>query len=1236
MKNFAEKIIALFITAAILSYSAPDVNVKGETADAPGCRINLSDKAVISAMNLTADSAVTYNGAACSARLKASGGMQTKTFSFADYGISTDWSKCKKIVMPVYSGNANGQTINMVFNKSSDSDLTSGYYLYKFTVDWTGWRVMEIPMEKFSPARGITSWSTIGTMFFNIGGWGSTDIKTGTLLYFSGIYGADADSILSDTFIGGTAIYAGSRNALTGGAALKDIGYSPEYRNGALYIPLKSCETLFGASLSETDGQTEIILADKHAIFTADGKAFDGDGIYTPNKAPYLKNGEMYAAVMDICSLFQIPCYSEKRLAVFGSGSMIDYIKSMEDHNVNEYTEYLAEALCRESTPEADTEECEKVMDRWVVSLAGNGELNNLSDPWIQANINSVVSNAGTYRSRLIKSSGAAELFTDIVSDESADLTAVCYRTYVMTLAWATCGGRLYGDESLLEDILYSLEWIYQNCYGEDEIANTGWRDRNLYNWYDWRIGAPSYLIPALIMVRKYLTEEQIANYTACFDAISPDVYSSGANYIDACLLMAGSALLKHDTEKIMQIKTKAEKAFVYVDNGRNTESQLDSGRAKYTRLRGSGFYTDGSYIFHTLHPMNGTYGISHFKSAARYVSLFDGTAFGLSKLCTDNMADWFINSFDALSYRGAMFRMVLGRSENPNQSSCVRSAVSAALDCIEVFDEYDRQGIESIIKDYVENNTYINFYKDLGPRQLTRLTGIINGNAEPISTYNDSRIFYNMDKAVHKRDDWAVGISMSSSRIFNYECINNANENGWYLGDGRTELRIKSEASASTSDYWKYIDYYRLPGTTVDTQNRQEVSIAQGNEYLSSKDFVGGVSLDGEYSAAAMWLESYHNDTDFGRDAGSYGKKAPAHRNDLTAKKSYFMFDNSVFCLGADVNASDNNNAEVLTIVENRQSISSVLNSSGTACIGTDKIMSDGIDAYVGTDDYDLGNTSSVNFAGRCGYYFPPYESENKAAVKARRTEGVRSYFELWFSHGKNPKDSTYAYALLPGMTAEETVSYAENPEAEVLCNTEDIQCVRNNKLGITSIVFWNPGTFLNITVSEPMIVMLRKENGRYTLAACDPTQKLKSACITAEGLGLPESSDCKITAEASGSISRFYFDFENSDGRTMQAKGKTYGIGAITVNNDGSAYVPVWGTLPEEYKGITLVAAEYGPGGALKQVKPAGYDSEKPEITAAFDTAPENGSTVKFFLFNNMAAIVPLQKYESCIIAP
>ena len=51
------------------------------------------------------------------------------------------------------------------------------------------------------------------------------------------------------------------------------------------------------------------------------------------------------------------------------------------------------------------------------------------------------------------------------------------------------------------------------------------------------------------------------------------------------------------------------------------------------------------------------------------------------------------------------------------------------------------------------------------------------------------SRVFAAMDRIVHLRPGWGLGIAMHSSRVYNYESINSENLRAWHTADGMTYL---------------------------------------------------------------------------------------------------------------------------------------------------------------------------------------------------------------------------------------------------------------------------------------------------------------------------------------------------------------------------------------------------------------------------------------------------------------
>jgi hyaluronate lyase len=178
--------------------------------------------------------------------------------------------------------------------------------------------------------------------------------------------------------------------------------------------------------------------------------------------------------------------------------------------------------------------------------------------------------------------------------------------------------------------------------------------------------------------------------------------------------------------------------------------------------------------------------------------------------------------------------------------------------------------------------------------------------------------------------------------------------------------------------------------------------------------------------------------------------------------------------------------------------------------------------------------NTKWAHVEGASGYYFP-----EGIKLSGDKTSGNVGYIELWTDHGVNPQGDTYAYAVLPAMTAEETKAYAENPTFEVLRNDEKIQAVYENSLGITGIVFWQTPTFNGISVSNPCILMLREgEDNKLEVSVSDPTQKLSSLSITLPYVLTLESGDSQITAEADAkATTTLRVDVDGSRGKTYSA---------------------------------------------------------------------------------------------------
>ncbi|MBR3934409.1 MAG: hypothetical protein IKJ68_10955 [Clostridia bacterium] len=1131
------------------------------------------------------------------------------------------WPVGADVVFRLYNSSSSDNTISIFFYTKS-----TGYkpiYRKQFTVV-PGWN--NLVMSKKDIDNAIPAENDL-MISFNSGGWSITDYEVGSVMYIDSVYCVDPaySELASGLLKSSAAIYAGKCSAIYKNKALT-LSNPPDYKDGKLFIPLSALEELFGFNLNNNS-----ISKNDLTVCFSDGtkKAGIGNYEYILSKDSYLKNGVMYVPLSDICTIYNIPVFCDGRLAVIGLQSDIDEITYYSSNGVNPLCEEIIKILSSANGGEYTSDDCDEVIKNYLRHMVGDEIINSSENGTVKARVKSVANKATTIRNTLIKTAGSSELFEGMTSATTLDMRNTSNYIYQMARAYGTYGCELYKDKELLADLLYAVDWFYENRYGNDEAENnkSAWRDRTLYNWYDWRIGVPDNWIPTLMILKDDLTPKQIEKYLTCFDAAVPTTLSSGSNYIHLSRLIIGAAALKEDGDRIKEYALDAEKTFVYVDNGRMQESFLDAERSEYTANKGQGFYKDGSYVYHTLHAMNGTYGLPHLIKAADLVDTLSGTPFEMPSYCADNLADWLVNSFDTLIYQNRLPRMVQGRTENPESITQVRQLVSSALKCFDYFSDEDKKIIGSIIKEYTKYNRS-NFETAVPFSEVVKLKQIIESNEYNNYNYNSATVFGNMDKVMQKRQEWALGVSMSSSRIFNYESINNANKNGWYLGDGMYELVLSDEGDDSTEQYWQYIDCYRLPGTTVDDQTRKAVSIAQGNEYLSSKDFVGGVEMDGKYLTAAMDLESYHNDFDFGKDNGAYGGKAPAHTNDLTAKKAYFAFDNAVYCLGSDINASNNNNANVYTVIDNR--------------IINDALYGANGEITLSSADTAQNNVNWLNLDNKIGYYFP----DNSDGLKIRKAENTLNYFQAVFDHGKNPTNGSYAYALLPNMTKEQTAAYSASPDVTVLSNTASVQAVKNNTLGITSIVFWDAGTFNGITVSQPMLVMIKESGNTLTLSVSDPTHKLTDATLKFDEIMYLASGDERITQIGIGTASTFEVDFTQTNGSSLQCEilkkepvaldlklTDTSGneLNRYLAHKESTVLASVSATnLSTEAKDIMFVIAMYSSDGTLQEAHTSvinvlgGRERKMQEVTLkpTSDTA-----TIKGFVWEN-ATIKPFSK--------
>ena len=302
--------------------------------------------------------------------------------------------------------------------------------------------------------------------------------------------------------------------------------------------------------------------------------------------------------------------------------------------------------------------------------------------------------------------------------------------------------------------------------------------------------------------------------------------------------------------------------------------------------------------------------------------------------------------------------------------------------------------------------------------------------------------------------------------------------------------LCLENDPLQYDPEYWRNVNKYRLPGTTVNDKERPYVTIAQKNEYLSSKDFVGTLSA-GDTGISVMQLESYHSNGEllskqFYKDSGEYGGPPPQHDCTLTANKAYFFLKDLTVCLGSAINAKDG--ANVYTVLDNRKGKAIIENGKVTGYAPC-SVAVNGKALTEAPEDTALASVKSITVDGTA---ICPLTD---AAITVRKTEGEVPFVEILWQHGIDPENGSYAYAILPD--ANKLGDFISNAPVTVIRNDETVQMIKDNATGDLYCVFHEAAQESGISADKPLLVSVKDG----VLYVCDATQKAENATVTVDG---------------------------------------------------------------------------------------------------------------------------------------
>ena len=889
------------------------------------------------------------------------------------------------------------------------------------------------------------------------------------------------------------AVFIYSPNVYTDG---RTVRYDPDDRgvrtiaiSGEVYVPVQFFTGHLGAALTTSGGAATVTLGER----VADIDIYESKGI---SYLPLIRTAEAIG--------LSAKGYYEDRLAVVGTPAQISAMDA--DPEMQTAGAYM---LFGRYDPYSFTHDDYKAArEKWKTKLVGSPELNDMSNDSIREKIEALDKAARDKWATMNREPDRFILWGSEPPVESVELARQYGGLRTLAKAWATFGCEFYQNDEIRVAVIEGVEWMYQHMYGRAEIEERGWRSAHAFNWYYWFCDAPDFLCDIFYCLEDHFTLEDRRKYLECFEWCSTFMRNS----------------FKRDTA-LSRIWTGTKVGLACED-----PDWLYGEYVDFDMLLGFGETEEGPRIDYVqwTHgmPYNNAYGVLNLDRVLYVASTLAGTPLEFLNPKQYNQFMLIKYMFEAAMYKGQAFMMFRGRQTASTEGGAGGAIVGHAMQMYGMFGEDEDRYLAKFLKRSADNPLTKRGIKSIVSIETSRIVDSILGDDElKLDEYEYAHAWFTGDRAAQHRNNYAIGIAMSSKREPAWECINSANKTGWHTGDGATYLYTDYDHYQFDVDNFivKNLDLaYRVPGTTEDSRERVARSIRSSYNYRGTKSYAGSMQIEDKYILAAMDFESYNYEgPDVDPNDGDYGGSPPPHKNDLRAKKAWFCFDDEIVCLGAGITSTMD--SPVHTTVEHKRIVSDELG-----------IYIDGV-GKMPASEFEKRDTGAA-FAlmdGHAGYAFP-WGGELYARRYTSVNANNQDFFELGLEHGKNPENATYAYAILPYASAEKLNTYAKNPDVEIISNTERVQAVIEKSLNIKCYAFHEAADLAGVAADAPCLVTLTRD----TLIVSDPTRECDRITLTLDKSIKPVCASDKITVSEEGGRTVVSVNTSMAHGRKFEMK--------------------------------------------------------------------------------------------------
>lgn len=456
---------------------------------------------------------------------------------------------------------------------------------------------------------------------------------------------------------------------------------------------------------------------------------------------------------------------------------------------------------------------------------------------------------------------------------------------------------------------------------------------------------------------------------------------------------------------------------------------------SEITKSGAEGIKDDWSFHQHGPQQQFGNYGLAYIYTMSLFSGIFSDTSLAFSDEQLHILSNLLTEGYQWIIWNGNMDISALGRQLF--SSAPLHKALSVAFAANSLSEDVSSKLMHNCFSD---DNSFVGL-----------------------------KHFWQSDYTVFRRKDWMATLKMSSQRVIGVESMNGDNMRGYYMADGA--LYVYKDAS-EYYDIFPVWDWKRLPGVTAYLNSNAPMPQPDKKDlYTNRTNFVGGLS-DGQNGISAMLLR----------------------KDRLKADKFWFFTDSAIVCLGAGIESDST--LEVTTSVEQCWEKGKVDIYSGTEPIPLNK-----------SSEYSINNLKILH--NSVGYVF--LHPEGKCIIDAYGIKGswheiMQMYpedivsgnvFSIYLNHGKNPKNASYSYMIIPGADSDLLKNFNCNT-FHILRNDRDIQSVEHNGVCWASVK--NPSALdlsaqTSVNFLTAGLYRIEMHNGKVvSVMYADPTQQLET----------------------------------------------------------------------------------------------------------------------------------------------